>query len=303
MSPDNLAAIRAQIEGGEPDDALLRIAQCWDLSSPYAASLADLKAMAFAKKGDFAAAAASLEELVAADKANFHSHYRIAEYHRHMGQLEQTFIDYRRAHAKFDWFESLAHGYCFTHDFFSPNIPMWQSWFDEHITAAPLEALEIGGWQGGSTAWMLDKVISCRDGRLTCIDTFEGSSEHATIVAMLGDRLESLFDCNILRTGHSDRLRKLVGRSQDVLPTLWGEKFDFIHIDGAHEAKLVIQDAVLCWGLLKIGGFLVFSSVNFSYISHPEQNTARAVDFFLSVFSEDLVVVDRRHQLLVQRIR
>jgi predicted O-methyltransferase YrrM len=122
-------------------------------------------------------------------------------------------------------------------------------------------------------------------------------------MATPGDRLENLFDDNVLRTGHSDRVRKLAGYSQEILPTLWGEKFDFIYIDGAHKAKFVIQDAVFCWGLLQVGGFMLFDNMNFSYANHPEQNTARAVDFFLSVFVDDIIVVDRRHQLLIQRIR
>jgi len=39
---------------------------------------------------------------------------------------------------------------------------------------------------------------------------------------------------------------------------LMNEHFDFIYIDGAHEAKFVIQDAVLALPLLKPGGYILF---------------------------------------------
>ena len=301
MTPVLMGRVREFIARGAFDDALELIAAVWDPLHSNAPEVADLKAAALARKGDVAGALGALNELVVNGTATFHTYYRMAEYHRQLGQIDKVLLNFRRAHAKFDWPESLAHGYSFTHDYFSPNIRIWQSWFRDHITAAPLEALEIGSWQGGSAAWLLDKVISTRGGRLTCIDTFEGSSEHAPIMASIGSRLEDIFDANIMRTGHGDKLRKLVGFSQVLLPTLWGESFDFILVDGAHESKYVIQDAVFSWGLLRPGGFMLFDDLNFSFAQHPEQNTVRAIDFFLSVFADDLKVIDRRHQLLIQR--
>jgi predicted O-methyltransferase YrrM len=303
VTPDFLTGIRELIRRGSVDDALAQLAANWDASDPLVPEAADLKALALVTQGDVAGALAPLNELVANDTATFHTYYRLAEYHRQLGHIDESLRNHRFAHAKYDWPESLAHGYSFTHDYFSLNIRFWQAWFQKHITAAPLEALEIGSWQGGSATWLLDKIISPRGGRLTCIDSFEGSSEHAHIMAAFGNQLENLFDDNILRTGHGDKVRKLVGYSQDVLPKLYGEKFDFIYIDGAHEAKFVIQDAVYSWGLLKPGGFLLFDDVNFAFHNRPEQNTVRAIDFFVSVFAGDIEVIDRRHQLLLQRTR
>lgn len=303
MNPEFLTRIRELFERGALEDTLTEIAANWDPSDFLAPEVADIKAAVLAQNGDVAGALVPLKELVANGSATFHTYFRVAEYHRRLHQIDQTLLYYRLAHAKSGWSESLAHGYSFTHDYFSPNIPFWRSWFADHITAAPLEALEIGSWQGASAAWLLDKVISVRGGRLTCIDTFEGSSEHAPIMMSLGRRLENLFDENILRTGHGDQVRKLVGYSQDVLPTLRGETFDFIYVDGAHEAKFVIQDALLSWSLLRRGGFMLFDDLNFNFSDQPEQNTNRAIDFFISVFANDLTVVDRHHQLLLQRLQ
>ena len=303
MTPDALKGAREFVSWGELDEALTILTSEWDPADALASEAADLKAGILFAKGDTAGALEPLAELVVAGNANFHTHYRLAEYHRALGNIDQTILNHRLAHAQFGWTESVRHGYSFTHDYFSPNIPAWESWFKNVVTAAPIEALEIGSWQGGSASWLLDKVISRRGGRLTCIDTFEGSSEHAHFIGGLGSSIETMFDNNIIRTGHGDKLRKLVGYSQVVLPTLWGEKFDFIFIDGAHEAQFVIQDAVLCWGLIQPGGFILFDDANFTFAQRPMQNTIRALEFFLSVFGDDLKIIDQGAQLLIQRTR
>jgi predicted O-methyltransferase YrrM len=216
-----------------------------------------------------------------------------------------SFAATRRAHALAGWTESEAHGYVVSHDYFSSNIANWQGWFRDHIRAAPIACLEIGSWQGGSSCWLLDKVVGPRGGRLTCIDLFEGSSEHAgflaAVTAELGGGLETLFDQNIARSGHAEAVRKLVGLSQGVLPRLHGERFDFIYIDGAHEAKFVIQDAVLCWQLLPVGGHMLFDDVPFTFPGRPAQDTARAINFFLSVFEDEIEVIANERQLLLRR--
>ena len=251
-----------------------------------------------------AGAAAELTRVIARGAPDFWTWYTLAETRRGLLDWPGVYEASRNAHALAGWPESRGHEYRFTHDYFAANLLDWQSWFAQHITAAPMRALEIGSWQGGSACWMLDRVIGPRGGLLTCIDPFSGSSEHSFLPGMmaeLGDTLEGTFDRNIARTGRAAQLRKIKGYSQDVLPTLHGERFDFIYIDGAHEAKWVIQDAVLCWGLLAPGGYMLFDDVPFTFPDRPEQNTARAIDFFTSVFRDELETVASARQLLLRR--
>ena len=248
-------------------------------------------------------AIAVLNEFVAEGRADFHTYYRLAEYYRLTGEYSLSTLTTGWHMRRLGGRRVSLVGTCSRMINFSPMIPHWERRFANHVNAAPIQALEIGSWQGGSATWMLDKIISRRGGQLTCIDPFEGSSEHVGIMSSLGNTLENIFDENIARTGHGNLLRKLVGYGQDILPRLAGEKFDFIYIDGAHEAKFVIQDAVLCWGLLKQGGYMLFDDLNFFlFMDHPEQNTARATDFFLSVMAEDLEVLESQGQLFVRRV-
>lgn len=263
-----------------------------------------LEAECLAALGRPREAVATLEFAVEHDPGNNWLFHSLATLYRELGQSAQSLTAMRRGHACLGWDESERNGYVFTHDYFSANIGDWTRWFAEQIVAAPLHCLEIGSWQGGSATWLLDKVVSPRGGSLTCIDTFAGSSEHADWIGNLGATLEQLFDANIARTGHAGLCRKLVGRSQDVLRGLPSASYDFIYIDGAHEAKFVIQDAVLCWPLLRAGGFLLFDDTHFAFADRPAQNTQTAIAAFMRWFGDELEILtppEQRQQLVRKR--
>ncbi len=299
-------SVRALLDARQESTALESLAAHRLHDGHLAPPLAVLQAQALTTLGRHRGALDTLLEVVARGEADFWTWYNVAEARRHLADWPGVFVASREAHALAGWPESGAHGYRFTHDYFSANLWNWQDWFARHVTAAPLRALEIGSWQGGSACWLLDRVIGPRGGSLTCIDPFEGSSEHAgflpAVLGEVGATLEGLFDDNIARTGRAGQVRKLVGYSQDLLPSLTGERFDFIYIDGAHEAKFVIQDALLCWRLLGPGGHLLFDDVPFTFADRPEQDTARAIDFFLSVFADEVEVLVRERQLLLRCI-
>jgi predicted O-methyltransferase YrrM len=303
MAWDIYNRARTRLDAGDPLEAM-RILTLPEVD-PGAlwADFACLEAECLAKLGRHREAATLLERAAARGTDNHWVFHGLAREYRSLGELTRAVAAARRVHTLLDWPESERNGYVFTHDYFSANIAAWTGWFDRLITAAPIACLEIGSWQGGSATWLLDKIVGPRGGALTCIDTFAGSSEHAPWLHTIGGSLEEIFDANIARTGHADRCRKLVGRSQDVLRWLDDERFDFMYIDGAHEAKFVIQDALLSWALLRAGGFLLFDDAHYEFSDRPEQNTGTAIDAFRSWFADELEVLtpDAERQTLVRK--
>jgi predicted O-methyltransferase YrrM len=103
----------------------------------------------------------------------------------------------------------------------------------------PLNYLEVGVFEGRSACYMLDNVLTHPDSRAT------------------------LIDCKVQENGwnnlqrHHDRIRVYEGDSRVVLPKL-SEKFDIIYIDGDHSARGALFDSVLCWLLLKPGGYMLW---------------------------------------------
>ena len=296
--------ISALMAKGEYDNALTQIAAHRDRCTGCFSPMFVLEAACVARsrrQDDYARAIEILEEAAGFDQQNYWIYYNLAQYLRAVGRTRDAQTAMWRSHRIIGWPESEEKGYEFTHDYFSPNIPRWTQWFSELITMQPIYCLEIGSWQGASTTWLLDKIISARGGLASCIDPFTGSSEHEGIVKGLGSPLETLFDSNIAKTGYKSMCRKLVGPSQERLRPLPAKAFDFIYIDGAHEAKFVIQDAVLALPLLKPGGYLLFDDMPFRFPDNPRQDTTRAIDFFTDVFEDEFTCVYKEYQLLLQK--
>ncbi len=303
MEWDFYNACRQALNDGDPALALRGLRDGHRPDSPIWSPLACLEAECLAALGRKTEAVRLLGDTAARDPGNYWLFYNLATLHRDLGQPDKALEAMRRVHACLGWHESPDNGYVFTHDYFSANIPAWTDWFARLILAEPIDCLEIGSWQGGSATWLLDKIVGPRGGSLTCIDTFQGSSEHAAWLGGIGATLEELFDRNVAATGQAHLCRKLVGRSQDWLRRLAEERFDFIYIDGAHEAKYVIQDALLCWPLLHPGGFMLFDDTHFEFAGRPEQNASTAIAAFRSWFGKemDALTPPAERQLLVRK--
>ena len=302
MSWELYERIRQLHDAGNVDGALGLIAASRPQLTDIHSYIACVEANCYARKGEASRAIQILEEETRAGTDNFWVYYTVAGLYRNLGSREAAVDAYRTAHALQGWTESRQKGYAFTHDFFSGNIPTWTRWFAEFIVAAPIRCLEIGSWQGTSTTWLLDKIVSKRQGIITCIDTFEGSSEHQPWLHTLGATIEDFFDRNITASGHARLCRKLVGRSQDVLLNLSDQSYDFIYVDGAHEAKFVIQDAILSWRILRSGGFLIFDDVDYHIAAAPEQDTGTAVNAFTTWFAGELEIVETNRQMLIRKL-
>jgi hypothetical protein len=177
---------RRALTDRRPDEAL-RILATISRDLPGTWSTLDcLEAECLSAQGFSRRAVEVLQRAIARNTDDYWVFYNLAVQYRILGELENAAGAMRQLHRLLGWHESLAHGYTFSHDYFSGNIESWTVWFADYITAAPITCLEIGSWQGGSGTWLLDKVVGPRGGSLTCVDTFEGSSEHVALLPGLG---------------------------------------------------------------------------------------------------------------------
>lgn len=193
-------------------------------------------------------------------------------------------------------------GYQFTTDWFSFNIPVWEYFFTRFAGAPHVNVLEIGSWEGRATCWLLEHILTDESARITCLDTFEGSPEHVVMgfedvyIKSVGDR----FDFNMLKTGHSQKVTKIVGRSQEAMRWMALNSYNLIYIDGSHAASDVLQDGVLAWGLLKVGGLMVFDDYAWptpADYNHPKMG----VDAFLTVFGNKLKLLHQGYQVFIEK--
>jgi len=187
----------------------------------------------------------------------------------------------------------------FSQDWFSSNIPYWDNILKRNFGGSPnLNFLEIGSFEGRSACWSFENVLTHESSRLTCIDPFTGSVEHAELDLT---NLRSIFENNT--SEWSEKLRIIQKTSLSALPELItsGEKFDVIYVDGSHRASDVLFDAVNCFELLKTGGIMVFDD----YLGGKlvtDDDVKPAVDAFIFAYQSKINVFNVAYQLWLQKI-
>ena len=167
----------------------------------------------------------------------------------------------------------------FTVDWASGNFHNWTELL-AHLRNHKSRGLEIGSWEGRSAVFFLEYLPHCC---LTCVDTFEGSTEHAKESV---DGIERRFDANIAAYG--SRVEKIKMPSHVALAAMVEARraFDFIYVDGSHKADDVWIDSTLSWTLLKEGGVIIWD--DYEWDGHADRPKA-AIDRFLQQYRPEIL--------------
>jgi hypothetical protein len=119
--------------------------------------------------------------------------------------------------------------------------------------------LEIGSWAGNSIVWMFENVLTNSRSSAIVVDPWLAVRKHDqakvdSVCRYTMKRLEPFkHRCTIYRQASSVWLR---------LNDYPSHTFDFIYIDGDHTDLCVMDDAVLSWPLLRVGGIMIFDDYN-----------------------------------------
>lgn len=190
----------------------------------------------------------------------------------------------------------------FTVDWHSHNIPVWEQILDKYKGQPGVRALEIGSYEGRSTVWLLENILTHPTAQIDCIDTFEGSVEHER----MGLNLHNLLNRFVLNIEpHKEKVFWFKGRSQDVLRNSpHYQNYDFIYIDGSHKSADVLEDAVLSFRLLKVGGLMIFDDYAWNGGGPTEfDNPMLGVNSFYYAYQNQLEAVHLSYQAVFRRKR
>lgn len=193
--------------------------------------------------------------------------------------------------------------YNFTQDWFKGAEGIWTQVFSQ--VPVKQKIMEIGSYEGRSACWLIENALE-DGGTLYCVDTWEGGEEHkagGVDMQSVQERFEhNITTAKIKRPGRN--VVSLTSTSYEALASFIATKqadFDFIYIDGSHQAPDVLTDACMAFGLLKIGGVMVFDD----YIWAPSLPAMRrpkiAIDMFVNIFEAKLRIVYMGHQFIIQR--
>lgn len=190
----------------------------------------------------------------------------------------------------------------FTSDWFTPRIPAWEKHIVPHFKGRSCKWLEIGSYEGRSAIWTVLNVLNHKDSDMTCIDPWTFP------------KVKSTFDSNIaaLKEHLSTNGKPIVpikvlhNFSQDILGKLTKESRDVIYIDGDHQGKSALTDAIMAWPILKKGGFMIFDDYRWEY-KNPEDAKVKlpakhGIDAFLKLWATEIKVVHSDYQVIIKKV-
>jgi predicted O-methyltransferase YrrM len=177
--------------------------------------------------------------------------------------------------------------------------PIWLKYLGHLAGKEGIGGLEIGTFKGESAQWMCEHIVTGPDSWYACIDPFTGSTEHQ----QLGIDCSQLFEQTLERLSGFKNVRIEKGRSQDRLPVYIVNdiKIDFIYIDGSHEAPDVLNDSCLAFGLLKIGGILIWDDYLWEEVPGANRQPKKAIDTFLDMWSDKITVLHKESQVIIRK--
>jgi hypothetical protein len=182
--------------------------------------------------------------------------------------------------------------YEFSADWFTMHLPAWKKVLEPFQGKPGLNYLEVGSYEGRSMIWMMENVLTDPTARATAVDLFDGP-------------FKDKFAANIERCGAGAKVTSIAGYSQVVLRTLPLDAFDIIYIDGSHAKSDVLEDTVLSWRLLKVGGLMIFddylNAERSRYVEGEFECPKMAIDPFVQCFEGRCEVLHNEYQLVIRK--
>ena len=180
----------------------------------------------------------------------------------------------------------------FTSDWFSENIPCWERVILPLLPTTSVRCLEIGSWEGRSACWIVNNILNnSPDSHLDCVDLWPGLVEQ-----------EKLFDHNL---SSEPQVTKHKGFAINFLAPRVSQPpiYDFIYVDGDHRAEMAFSDIMLAWRCLKQGGVMaiddyIYDGWEIAGLPKPQVT----IDAFLTIHAADLRLLEKGHQVIVQKL-
>lgn len=183
----------------------------------------------------------------------------------------------------------------FTQDWFSQHTHNWERWLGR-FKDEPIQALEIGSYEGRSAVWLLRNILTHPDSHLTCVDPFAYDTplvgyDLPDIAAAKARFLANMAELNSTRWEH---------QCVDSLSFFRANKksFDLIYIDGNHHPSAVLVDLVLAWLCLNENGVMICDD----YLWHAAERTPKeAIDGFATCLRGQYDIIGWGYQFALRK--
>lgn len=179
----------------------------------------------------------------------------------------------------------------YTQNWTDDRLPLWLPFVQHLIGSENVNALEIGAFEGRSTVWMLEHILTHPTSRIVCLDPFY---HNRGIDTKPTDYLVNFVDNT---TSYRERVRILQAFSRDIhAETLleFANGYDLIYIDASHWAGETVNELRLAWTVAKPGALIIFDD-------YGGELKDRVDEWLKPHFANGRVVeLHRAYQLIIQ---
>ena len=177
----------------------------------------------------------------------------------------------------------------FTTDCTIKHFPDWHEWLAPLARLPNIYGLEIGTFEGRSSLWFLENILSHPTSHLTCID----------------QRILPLLRNNLAFHLESGRVTILEGLSFFVLcglnKQLESVQYDFVYVDGGHTSANALSDCVLCFPLLKLGGIMIIDDYEWTDMPTEMQLPKTGINAFMQAFAGRFDLIYTGYQICIRK--
>ena len=163
----------------------------------------------------------------------------------------------------------------------------------------PIKYLEIGVLYGCNLLSVCNTYAKHPQSQVFALDPWEDYPDYQEYQ----DQLPSIYNTfleNIQSSSFKNKISVVRGYSHLEVPKFQDHFFDIIYIDANHEPEYVLEDAVVAFRKLKIGGYLIFDDYGWG---GPDM-TKRGIDSFVDgYFKRITVVCQPGSQLIIKKTR
>lgn len=182
----------------------------------------------------------------------------------------------------------------FTQDWVSNHCGKWKEHLSDLIGKPKVSGLEVGVYEGRSSLWWLDNILT-------------GEGSHLVAIEPWRDKFEP--NCGVFREIFGpDRFNLYWGKGQEILMKFGPDlgPFDFAYLDGGKDADTVLQNSVLAWLTLKPGGVLIWDDYRWEWrpdvvspkCEHPPKI---GIDAFLAAHVDKYEELHRGWQVIIRK--
>lgn len=162
-----------------------------------------------------------------------------------------------------------------------------------------LNYLEIGSFYGANIIFFAYTYGKHLETKLYCIDPYEDYNEYNEYKNKQNEHYLTFLE-NVSNNNLNDKIILKRGYSNNEIPKFDNNFFDIIYIDGNHGSEYVLEDAVLSFRKLKIGGIMIFDDYFWDGLNGPK----KGIDAFLNAYSSRIEFIGfQDHQMFIKKIK